>query len=256
MAGFASKSHFFCTAERATLAQKLYPACSVIGTITLNNPVGGINPLAVEMAARAGAKLVWFPTIDSEHEQKHVFSAENKKLPYWAQILITLKQDNIHSPVINVLKDGKLIGAAYEVLDVIAKHRMILATSHVSHEETFALVKAAKERKVEHIIITHVDFPTTFYTVDEQKELSKYGAYMEHCYTTWATNKVDLQETRRQIKELGADHVLLTTDLGQSASVYPDEGLLAFGNKLLESGVSESDVRKMCVDNPKLLLEV
>jgi hypothetical protein len=206
------------------------------------------------MAGRAGAKLVWFPTMDSEHEQKHVFSAENKKLPYWAQILTTLKEDGIHAPVINLLVNGKLIKSAYDVLNTIAKHQMILATSHVSHEEAFALVKAAKERKVERIIITHVDFPTTFYTIDEQKELVKYGAFMEHCYTTWATNKVDFEETLQQIKEIGADHVILSTDLGQSTSVYPDEGLLIFCNRLLEAGLTEADVRKMCVSNPKSLL--
>jgi hypothetical protein len=254
MAGYASKSHFFCTAERAALVNKLYPACRSIGTLTLNNAVGGINALAVEMAGRAGAKIVWFPTVDSEHEQKHVFAAENKKLPYWAQILTSLKKDGINSPTITILKNGKLIPEAYDVLDTIAKHQMILATSHISHEETFALVKTARERKVERIIITHVDFPSTFYTIDEQKELLKYGAYMEHCYTTWDTGKVEFAETVRQIKAVGADHVLLSTDLGQAANVYPDEGLLIFCNKLVEAGFSQNDVRKMCVDNPKALI--
>jgi hypothetical protein len=254
MAGYASKSHFFCTAERAALVHKLYPACRAVGTITLNNSVGGINALAVEMAGRAGAQLVWFPTVDSEHEQKHVLAPGNKKLPFWAQILTSLKQDGINSPVINIVKDGVLIPQACDVLDTIAKYGMILATSHISHEETFALVKAAKERKVERIIITHVDFPSTFYSIDEQKELLKYGAYMEHCFTTWDTGKVDFAETERQIKAIGADHVLLTTDLGQSTNVYPDEGLLAFCNKLVESGFSENEVRRMCVDNPKKLL--
>lgn len=62
MAGYALKSHYFCTAERATLSRKICPGCDSIGTITLNGSVGGINPMAVEMAARAGAKLLWFPT--------------------------------------------------------------------------------------------------------------------------------------------------------------------------------------------------
>jgi predicted metal-dependent TIM-barrel fold hydrolase len=216
--------------------------------------VGGINTLAVEMAARSGARIVWFPTVDSAHEQQHVFSPANRKLPYWAQILTTLKEEGINSPVINIVQDGTLIPSVYEVLDTIAKHQMILATSHISHEETFALVKEAKKRKVERIIITHVDFPSTFYTVEEQKELAEYGAYMEHCYTTWDTGKVDFEETLHQIQEIGADKVLLTTDLGQAANVYPDEGLLKFCVKLLDAGFSEADVRKMCVSNPETLL--
>ena len=72
MAGYAIKSHYFCTSERAELINKLYPDCDAVGTITLNSSTGGINPTAVEMAARSGAKLVWFPTCDSAHEIAHV----------------------------------------------------------------------------------------------------------------------------------------------------------------------------------------
>ena len=46
MAGYALKSHYFCTAERATLSRKICPGCDSIGTITLNGSVGGINPMA------------------------------------------------------------------------------------------------------------------------------------------------------------------------------------------------------------------
>ncbi len=115
-------------------------------------------------------------------------------------------------------------------------------------------MKAAHERKVEKIIITHVDFPTTFYTIDEQKELAKYGAYMEHCYTTYATGKIDFSVTLEQIKALGADKVILSTDLGQKTAVYPDEGLLDFATRLYENGFSEGEIRKMTVDNPSVLV--
>lgn len=256
MAGFAVKSHYFCTAERASIANKLYPECNTIGTITLNSSVGGVNPTAVEMAARAGTKLVWFPTCDSEYELSHVFNGDpNKKLPYWAQIIIELKEEGIQTPTIRLFDDNnKLKDEVYDVLDVIAKHNIILATAHSSHEETFALVKAAHERKVEKIIITHVDFPTTFYSIEEQKELAKYGAYMEHCYTTWATGKVDFETTVEQIRALGADRVVLATDLGQKTAIYPDEGLLEFATKLYENGFTEKEIRKMTVENNKILL--
>lgn len=251
MAGYAIKSHYFVTSERAELINKVYPKCHAIGAITLNSSVGGINPTAVEMAARSGAKIVWFPTCDSEYELAHVFNGDpNKKLPYWAQIITQLKEDGIKTPTITLLdKNGKLKEEVYDVIDVIAKNNIILATSHSSHEETFALVKAARERKVEKIIITHVDFPTTFYTIDEQKELAKYGAYMEHCYTTFATGKIDFNTTLEQIRAIGPDNVILSTDLGQKTAIYPDEGLLEFATKLYESGFSEKEVRKMTVDN-------
>ncbi len=255
MAGYAIKSHYFCTAERATLINNLFPGCNAIGTITLNSSVGGINPTAVEMAARAGAKLVWFPTCDSTYELAHVFNGDpNKKLPYWAQIIIQLKQDGVKTPTISILEEGRLTDATYEVIDVIARNNLILATAHISHEETFALVKAAHARGVRKIVITHVDFPTTFYTIDEQLELAKFGAVMEHCYTTWATGKVEFDTALAQIKALGSERVILATDLGQKTAPYPDEGLLEYATRLYNNGMSEKDIRMMTVDNPTALL--
>lgn len=256
MAGYAIKSHYFCTSERAQLVNKQFPACDAIGTITLNSSVGGMNPTAMEMAARSGVKLVWFPTCDSENELAHVFDGNpNKKLPYWAQIVIQMKEAGIQAPTIRILdENGKLRAPVYDVLDIIAKHDIILTTGHIAHDEAFALVAAAKERGVRKIVITHVDFPSTYYTVEEQKQLVKMGAMMEHCYTTWATGKVDFAVTERMIREIGPEHCILATDLGQKTALYPDEGMLAFAKKLIERGFTPEQVRTMTVYNPRALL--
>jgi len=256
MGGYAIKSHYFCTAERAELVRSVHPGCDAVGTITLNRAVGGINPSAVEMAGRADTKLVWLPTSDSAHERKHVFDGNpNKKLPYWAQILIDMEKEGIAAPPISILDEsGVLTDDTITVLEIIAKYDMILATSHISHEETFAVVKEAHKRGVKKIIITHADFPTTFYTVEEQKELAGYGAFMEHCYTTWATGKIDIETSIAQIKALGPERVIIATDLGQKTAIYPDEGMAVYAQKLLESGVSEDAVRQMFVHNQRMLL--
>ncbi|MER2295278.1 MAG: DUF6282 family protein [Desemzia incerta] len=255
MAGYAMKSHYFNTAQRGSLVNKLIPECDAVGAIALNQSVGGINSIAVEMAARSGAKIVWFPTTDSENEISHVMNGDpNKKLPYWAKIVNELKEENVEIPTINVLKDGELTQETLDVIDTIAKYNIILATGHLSHEETFAVVKEAKKRGVNKIIITHVDFPTTFYSIEDQKKLAEYGAYMEHCYVTWKSNKVDFSETVEQIRALTPEHVILATDLGQSTNPYPDEGLLEFAEKLMAEGFTEEDIRTMIVDNPTKLL--
>ena len=256
MAGYAIKSHYFCTSERAQIIRELFPACDAVGTMTLNSSVGGINPFAVEMAARSGAKLIWFPTCDSAHERAYVLSGKYKKQPYWATIVQEMAADGNAAPTVTVLDEqGGLTEEAWTVLRVMAKYNLILATSHMSHEETFALVKGAVETGVKKIIITHADFPTTFYTVEEQKKLVDLGAYIEHCYTTWATGKVDLETSIEQIKAIGADHVILATDLGQKTNIYPDEGMLAYATKLYEAGMSAEDVRKTTVYNPAALLK-
>ncbi len=256
MAGYAIKSHYFCTSERAQIVRKFYSGCDVIGTITLNSSAGGINPTAVEMAARSGAKLVWFPTCDSAHEAAHVFDDNpNKKLPYWAQIIIQMRDAGIFAPTIYILDEsGKLKPEVLDVLDIIAKYDIILATGHISHEETFALAAEAKRRGVKKLVITHVDFPTTFYTVEEQKRLLDFGAVMEHCYTTWATGKVDFEVMKHQIREIGPENCILATDLGQKTALYPDEGLLEFAKRLYEAGFSKTEIRRMTVENPRRLL--
>ena len=211
---------------------------------------------APEMAARSGAKLVWFPTCDSAHEIAHVFDGNpNKKLPYWAQIIIQMKEAGIQAPVIHILEeDGTLKKPVMDVLDIIAKYDMILATGHVSHEEAFALVKEAKNRGVKKIVVTHVDFPTTYYTVEEQKRFVEMGAVMEHCYTTWATGKVEFEVTKEMIREIGPANCILATDLGQKTALYPDEGLLEFAKRLYDDGFTAEEIRTMTVDNPRALL--
>src|SRR5258706_5420462 len=57
--GFVLKSHYVSTAERAKVVSKAVAGISAFGAITLNHSVGGLNPVAVEIAGRSGAKIVW-----------------------------------------------------------------------------------------------------------------------------------------------------------------------------------------------------
>ena len=68
MAGFVLKSHYTSTAERATVVTAALPGIDALGAIVLNRAVGGMNPLAVEIAAREGARTVWMPTVDAVNE--------------------------------------------------------------------------------------------------------------------------------------------------------------------------------------------
>lgn len=256
MAGFSMQSHYFATGERAKIVNKLYPDCHAVGTIVLNQYVGGINPAAVEVAARSETKIVWFPTQDSSHARSDIFDSGKplEKLPFWAKILMEMKEENKLPPSINILQDGKLIDSVYDVLDTIAKHNMMLVTGNISHPECFALVKEAHKRKVEKILIALVDHPSVNYTIEQQKELAGYGAYMEHCYNTWSSNKVDLAETINQIRTMGADRVVLSTDLGQKKNIFPDEGMLHFAAELSKAGFSHKDILKMTAHNSRNLI--
>ena len=58
MAGFVLKSHYICTADRATLVNQIVPEIQAFGAIALNNSVGGLNPLALDIAGRLGTRVV------------------------------------------------------------------------------------------------------------------------------------------------------------------------------------------------------
>lgn len=257
MAGYVIKSHYFTSSSWAKVANQRVPGCQTFGSIVLNNSVGGMNPYAVDACARDGGKVVWFPTVDTVaaiKKTEHV--EEGGRRPFWLDILLSLQADGIELKPVQLLDgNGKVLPEVVDVLDVIAKNDMILCTGHISVREAKEVLKVAKERKVERIICTHVDSQLCFYEIEEQLEvIKKYGAYMEHCSNSCTTGKVPWEVALAQINAIGCDHIIISTDLGQAKHKYPDEGLLDFANWMLESGISETDVRKTICDNPKQLL--
>ena len=87
LAGFGLKSHYTSTAERAQIVSSLVPGVRAIGTLTLNWAVGGMNALAVEIAAREGARIVWMPTVDSPAETAgRTEPKPGDKVPQWAAL--------------------------------------------------------------------------------------------------------------------------------------------------------------------------
>lgn len=257
MKGFGIKSHYFCTAERARLVKKLYPAINPIGAITLNNSVGGINPTAVEMAAKDGAKIVWMPTFDAENEIQYTFGqAGYDELPPWAQVQFDRRKQGKTQTGITILDEGKLKEPVNEVLDLIAENNLILATGHLSKTEIFALVSAARDHKVKKIVCTHPTFSSIAFTKEEQKELIDMGAYMEECFGCITPDYgVTWEEIYEHIRYLGVEKVILSSDLGQKTNPFPDEGMITFVKNLAENGFTESEIKRMTVENTTYLAE-
>jgi hypothetical protein len=259
MNGYIIKSHYFNTAERAALVRKAIPGCNVQGALSLNSAIGGLNPLAVQLAVMSGIKLIWFPTSDARHEQERMFGGNApppEKLPLWAKVAADLHSKNIEYPSVYILDErGSLKEKARDILKIAGQNDIIVATGHLSHEETFAAARAAKECGVNKLVITHASFPTTCYTVEEQKEFLNCGAYIEHCYSNYATGKVQFELVLSHIRAIGAQHVVISSDLGQPKNVFPDEGLLKFSQDLLANGFSEKEVKMMNGDNPRMLVD-
>jgi hypothetical protein len=256
MKGFVLKSHYIQTGERAQVVTKAVPGSRVFGAITLNHSVGGLNPVAVELAGRTGCKIVWMPTVDAENETAGRVDGGSQKLPFWAKIQRELAAEGISPPPLSVVDaSGHLVEPARRCLERIAKHNMILATGHLGRREIFALVRAAKDMGLKKVLVTHAEFPSQSLTGDEQKELADLGAVIEHCFTTTYTNKAPWETTFANIRKTGVSRTVISTDLGQTINPPVAEGFAMFVQRLLDAGFSADEVRTMAVTIPTRLVE-
>ena len=257
LGGFVLKSHYAPTADRATLVRKLVPEVQAFGAIVLNNAVGGLNPLALDIAGRLGARVAWLPSVDSANELESVLAAgqrDESKMPYWMSIAREMRAMGIAGAWLNVTESGRLTEPTRQCLEVIAKHDMVLATSHIRPAEMVLVVQSAREAGVQRIVVTHPEFPTTLLSIDQQRELARLGAYFERCYTTPSTGKIGWEQVYQNIRLVGPESTIVATDLGQTTGPYPDEGLALFIGNLLDNGFAPREVQRMVRDNPAHLL--
>ena len=256
LGGFVLKSHYASTAERAAVVRAAVPGVKVFGAITLNGSVGGMNPVAVEIAARSGAKVVWLPTVDSLNQRNSTASDPvGAKPPMWAQLQSELLEQGIISPPVPVLDDaGDVLPEVRDVLRTIARHDIALATGHLSAHEIMAVVDAAIADGVRRIIVTHPEFTSQRLSATDQRALAEKGAMLERCFTTPYTGKVAWSEMLDNIRVAGPGNSFLSSDLGQPFNPPVEDGLALMADHLLDAGFTEDEVRRMAVLNPARLL--
>ena len=254
--GFVLKSHYIPTAERAKVVARAVPGIKSYGAITLNHSVGGLNPVALEIAGRSGAKIVWFPTVDAANETAGRVDGPNTKLPFWAKIQRELSAEGISpAPLSPIDSNGNLSEMTKRCLERIAKHNMILATGHLGRVEIFKLVPKAREMGVKKIVITHAEFPSQSLTGEEQKELADMGATIEHCFTTTYTNKARWEDLFANVRKTGVERTMLSTDLGQTINPPVAEGFALYAQRFLDAGFSVEEIHHMAATIPARLVE-
>ena len=254
LAGFVLKSHYGSTAERAKVVSRVAPdGVGCLGAISLNNAVGGLNPLAVEIAGREGARTVWLPTLDALNETAGRVDPEpGAKLPAWAQLAQDLRKRGMARPPVAVLgEDGEILQDLRHVLEVVASHGMQLATGHLSRDEIFAVVDAALAHGVRDIVITHPDFPSQSLSIEDQRALAGKGALLERCFVTFHTEKAPWERMIEGIRATGAESNVLSTDLGQRTNPPVEDGLPLMADRLLDAGFPEDEIRTVAVTNTR-----
>ena len=252
MDGFILKSHYNATAERARVVNAAVPGITVRGAIVLNRAVGGLNPLAVEVAAREGARTVWLPTVDSVNESHERDVPRGTKVPVWVALQRDLREQGIEIEPVPVVDDsGALVPETRAVLERIARHDLLLATGHLARDEIFAVVDAARAAGVTQIVITHPEFPAQSLSVEDQLALTERGALLERCMTTPHTGKIAWEQWIENIRACGPEHSVLSTDLGQTFNPPVEDGMAIMVDRLLAAGFDDEEVRVMAVTNSR-----
>lgn len=236
MAGCVLKCHAAPTAGRAALLKNRYPDFDVIGSITLNRSVGGINPEAAEAAAKMGAKYIWFPTMDAKaYRESQGKPCDGREL---------MAEDT----------DGTMKQETLEVLEIAKAYDMVVGTGHIGTKSSIRLVLAARELGVKRICVTHVTLPVCQMTLSELETVVSAGAMAEYSYCHILSGKCLPQMVAEQIRHIGAEHVILSSDLGQVNNPYPEEGLKQFAELLIKNGIREEELALMLKENPRRLL--
>ena len=240
------KNHLFPTTERARIASESvdFP---VLGSISLNYAVGGLNPHAVESAIKLGAKEVWMPTLHSAQFVSGAMSvpAMAKELPKG------IKGISILDP------SGELLPEVLEILDIVAKNDVILGTGHISKLEAMRLLDAAKNVGIKKTLLTHPMTDFLDYEVDEMRTAVKKGALLECDWivcTPQFKNPIPPSRIADVIKEIGAEFCVMATDGGQKINPPPVKMFEQFIYEMLRNGISEDGISIMISDNPAKLL--
>lgn len=232
------KNHNEPTATLAALARKQTPGIEVFGSIALNRAVGGINPAAVERMLRVEgghAKVVCLPTFDSEN------NARSRKGPY---------------PPVPVARGGKLLPELVEVLDLIAKHDLVLATGHLTPAEILEVIAEARKRGVKRILVTHAMLGPVNMSVPQMREAARLGAMIEFVGNSVVGSGTALtfRQMADAMRQVGIENSVLSSDFGQADNPLHPDGLEQTFRGLRAEGLSAAAIDRMAKSNPARLL--
>ncbi len=208
----------------------------------LNNATGGFNIYAVDHGIALGANLVWMPTFTSKN---HIdCNAKSKGFPHTSMPLL--------EPIPLTVLDGKgqIIEEVKPILDMIAKHDIVLSGGHLHITEIFPLFEEAKKRGVKRLLVNHPTFLIGA-SHEDIRALVAMGAYIEHSFCMFIEIKrgkepmMPPEELDALIKTAGVDKTILASDLGQRGNDRPIEGFRTIIGTCLDLGYTDDQIRRM-----------
>jgi hypothetical protein len=229
------KSHVTITADTATLLQPLVSGLLIFGGVALNDPIGGLNPHAVEAALKLGARQIWMPTLSAAHHRRF---------------------ERQRGGITILTRQGRLKKEVSEIIEILNRHDVILSTGHLSLRETRILVTEARNRKIQKILVTHPDHTLLAIPAADQKELARAGAFFDRCLPTKEMCVLTMEKMAAMIRTVGVASTVLSTDFGQPRNPSPVEGMTLYITELQRYGFTDREIDRMARENPAGLLNI
>ncbi len=238
MRAIVLKSHFDPTAGLAWLARKMVPGIDVFGGIDLNLPVGGMNAHAVEHMARVTGgygRMVWMSTFDAENQ---------------------IRSGKSNAPFVRVAQNGALLPETKAVIAAIRKHNLVLASGHVSAQEALLMFEEGQRLGIRGMVATHGMGAPTSLTVEQAQQAARFGAFIEFVSGTLANASAQprIDRIAEDIRKVGVDHAILSSDLGQAGNALPADGYATFLDAMRKKGFTDQELDRMSKQNPARLL--
>ncbi len=226
----------------------------VFGSVVLNGSVGGLNPMAVEVAIGFGARVIWMPTVSSRnHIEMHRIYAKKYPFPAMEKKLTVAEE-----PIVCIDPNGHLTSEVENVLQVIAKYPdVVLATGHLSRQEVDAVVRHGIRLGIKRMMVDHPYFMVEASTEDIETWHS-LGAYIEFTAVASVPSSkfycLPASRVAEVIKTLGPERLIISSDYGQLGNGSPVDGMCGFIELLLAEGVDKNSLVQILRKNPAQLM--
>ncbi|TXH33400.1 MAG: hypothetical protein E6Q98_21995 [Rhodospirillaceae bacterium] len=248
------KDHYYSAVPVTQMLNRHFSDLGVfmMGGIPLNNSTGGINPHAVDHGIKLGAKIVWMPTFHAHNHIAHQTKAKpGEEFP--PKNTTSLAPE----PVLFLDSARRPTDQLKLVLDLIAKHDLVLSAGHIHVSEIWPLFDEARVRGVKRLLVNHPSYLIDASHADI-RQLAEMGAYLEHSLCMWFGGPGDKlygpEELKALIEAGTIDRTILGSDLGQAWNCSPVDGFRQTIAMLIDLGYSEPEIRRLTSGNACALM--
>ena len=155
-----------------------------------------------------------------------------------------------------VSSEGALLPETLQVIALIARHDLTLATGHLTPAEVLMVMREARERGVERIIVTHplLDPQFTYMSMEELREAADLGGMIEITARTLFSGGEPGERAIDAIRAIGAERFFVSSDSGLVGTPNHSDALVMAARALEERGFGEQELGLMFRENAARLL--